>query len=143
MPDYKALLQEMIEQVWNPAREPAVDRYYAADFRSHDPDEPAVTGREDLRQAVLGISAAFPDFQVTITDMIAEGDRVAKRFVFSGTHRGEYGGLPATGRHLEATGVCVYRFEGDKVAECWWNRDALGMMRQLGLELAPAVSTPA
>lgn len=88
MPDYKALLQEMIDQVWNPEREPAVDRYYAADFRSHDPDEPAVTSREDLGQAALGIFAAFPDFQVTITDMVAEGDRVAKRFVCSGTHKG-------------------------------------------------------
>ena len=141
MSSHKGLLQEMIDNLWNPQVTPSFERYYTDDFRNHDPLSPGVTTREELQQAALEYAAGFPDHSVTILDMIEEGDKVAKRFVFRGTHTGDYQGTPATGKSVDSTGVCVYRFEGDKVAECWWNRDELTTLQQLGL--VPALAAPA
>ena len=140
MTNRKALLQEMVDQLWNPQPSTTFERYYTDDFRNHDPSAPAETTREELQQAALDIAVGFPDYSVTILDMVEEGDKVAKRFVFRGTHSGPYQGIPATGRSVESTGVCIYRFAGDKVAECWWSRDVLTMLQQMGV--VPALDAP-
>ncbi len=73
---------------------------------------------------------------LTIYDMVAEGDMVAVRWSFSGTHKGELPGsppLPATGKKIEVQAQAIHRVAGDKLAETWVNFDAMGMMQQLGV----------
>ena len=144
MANYKELVQEIVDQVWNPARGPsAMDRYYAPDYRNNDPSNPQITDRDGLRAFATAFAEGFPDYSLEVLDLIGEGSKVVKRFLFGGTHTGTFNGSPPTGRHVEVIAACVYRFEGDKVAECWWHHNMLGLMEQLGFELAPAAVAPA
>jgi steroid delta-isomerase-like uncharacterized protein len=83
------------------------------------------------------IFGAFPDIQYTVEDLIAEGDKVVARFSARGTHRGEFQGIPATGRSASVTGIGIYRVASGKIVEQWGIFDQLGMMQQLGVIPAP------
>lgn len=89
-------------------------------------------GPEGVRIDVAELRAAFPDLRVTIEDLLATGDRVARRFTLRGTHRGPFMGFPATGRAVSATGITIDRLADGKLAESWVCFDALGLLRQLG-----------
>jgi predicted ester cyclase len=75
---------------------------------------------------------------IALDALVCEGDLVAKRWTFRGTHTGDYMGLPATGRQVVMAGITIYQVVGGQVRETWWNYDALGMMQQLGAIPAPA-----
>lgn len=77
----------------------------------------------------------FPDFHLVIEEQIAEGDKVVTRVTFQGTHRGEYRGIPATGRRVSYGGVAVDRIQNGKVVEGWHQADDLGLLRQLGAKV--------
>ena len=85
---------------------------------------------------------AFPDLHVTVEDLIAEGDRVAARLRFRGTHLGELDGIAPTGRRVDCTGIVISRIEEGKIAEDWANFDDLGMMQQLRLVPKPGQQPP-
>ena len=87
---------------------------------------------EAARQEAADFRRGFPDVVSLIEDLIAEGDKVAARWRARATHRGEYVGLPPTGREVEFTGISVYRIEGNRIAESWTIEDELGLMRQIG-----------
>jgi steroid delta-isomerase-like uncharacterized protein len=94
---------------------------------------------EDKKRYVSDALSAFPDAQVTVEDMIAEGDKVVTRYTIRGTHQGEteeFG--PPTGKRMEITGITIERFADGKIVEDWTNFDALGLMRQLGLMEQPS-----
>ena len=69
---------------------------------------------------------------LAIDDQIAEGDRVVSRWTGTGTHQGEFMGVPATGNKVTVTGIGIDRIEGGKIVEHWEQFDAMGMMQQLG-----------
>ena len=77
--------------------------------------------------------AAFPDLRITVEDLLAEGDRVAVRSTVSGTHRGEFLGVPPTGRPLAVTAMALYRLAGGRIVERWAVVDTLEVLRQLGV----------
>ncbi len=77
--------------------------------------------------------SAFPDFRYEVEDVISEGDKMAVRDVFTGTHEGDFMGIPATGNHVTMEAIHIFRFENGRIAEHWVARDDLGMMRQLGV----------
>ena len=77
-------------------------------------------------------TSAFPDLQLTTEDMVAEGNKVAIRNTWRGTHQGAFQGLPPTGKHVTFTGTDVFHVVGGKIAEQWADLDALGLMQQLG-----------
>jgi predicted ester cyclase len=87
---------------------------------------------EAARQEAADFRRGFPDVVSLIEDLIAEGDKVVARWRARATHRGEYGGVPPTGREVEFTGISVYRIEGNRIAESWTIEDELGLMRQIG-----------
>jgi steroid delta-isomerase-like uncharacterized protein len=109
-----------------------VEDCYATNYVHHDPDNPAVRDWPGLKEAFRGYFAAFPDGQVVIDDLIAEGDKVVKRRTSRGTHKGEFAGIPATGNQIIYTGTVTYRLAGGKIVEAWWNYDLFGMLQQLG-----------
>ena len=80
----------------------------------------------------------FPDWQESIQDVIAEGDRVVLRVTAGGTHEGEFQGIAPTGETVTITGIGIARIEDGRIAESWWEFDAIGLMQQLGAISAPA-----
>ena len=78
------------------------------------------------------VRAAFPDFHNTIEDLIAEGNRVAARLSYRGTHRGELFRIAPTGRRVTYSGIALFRIAGGKIIDVWVIGDTLGLLRQLG-----------
>jgi steroid delta-isomerase-like uncharacterized protein len=104
---------------------------HSKDFVAHA-GKRSVTLAEDL-QSAKGWRQALPDGKYTIDQMIAEGEMVMVRWTGRGTNTGEGNGLPATGKHIEATGITVLHIVGGKIVEEWNETDMLGLLRQLGL----------
>lgn len=87
---------------------------------------------EGFKRDVAEIRRAFPDYGGTNVDQIAEGEKVANRFVFLGTHLGEFEGVAPTGKRVEFVGHSIDRVVEGKIVESWVEIDMLGVMDQLG-----------
>jgi predicted ester cyclase len=98
---------------------------------------------EAAKQEAADFRRGFPDVISTIEDLIAEGDKVVARWRSQATHRGEYMGIPPTGKEVQFTGISVYRIEEDKIAESWNSEDQFGLMRQIGAIPEPGQSEEA
>ena len=96
-----------------------------------------MNGIEEYKQVYSGILSAFHDSQVTIEELIAEGDRVMSRVSIKGVHKGEFDGIPATENAFTISIFTVFRLTDGKIAEEWEILDELGLMHQLGMELGP------
>ena len=128
----KALGRRMIEAVWNDQDYAVVDAHIPSDFIAHSsPDD--IHGPEGYKQFFSMIHQAFPDIHFTVEDVIAEADQVVMRWRVRGTHRGEFMGIPATGRKVAMTGMTIGRMAGNKVIEGWTNWDLFALMQQLGV----------
>jgi steroid delta-isomerase-like uncharacterized protein len=119
----KALVRRFFEEAWGKGNLAAVDEFMAADYVMHPISSGLPPGPEGTKQAITTYRTAFPDLQVTVDDVFAEGDRVAFRWSIRGTHLGDWLGIPPTGNHVAATGISVYRIAGGKVAENWTTID--------------------
>ena len=106
---------------------------FAADYVRHDlrPGQSA-PGPEGQKQIARDFRSAFPDLRVEVNILVAEDDYVVGRWTASGTHRGAWGALEATGRRATFSAVNIFRFENGKVAEIWNHRDDLGLREQVG-----------
>jgi steroid delta-isomerase-like uncharacterized protein len=82
---------------------------------------------------VVACRAAFEHLNVTVEEMVAEGDRVAARFTARGIHKGAFMGLPPTGKPITMTGMEIFRIEDGRIAELWGEANLLGLMQQLGI----------
>src|ERR671916_509723 len=98
---------------------------------------------EELKRDVAEIRRAFPDYAGTNVDQIAEGEKVANRFVFLGTHLGEFEGVAPTGKRVEFIGHSIDRVVEGKIVESWVEIDMLGVMQQLGAVPEPGQSEEA
>jgi steroid delta-isomerase-like uncharacterized protein len=116
-----------------------VDELLVPDYVHHDPSLPPELqrGREAYKQVVSLFLTAFPDLKTTVDDVVAEGDKVACRWTFRGTQRGEMMGIPPTGKQVVGAGMSIQRITNGKIAEGWVNFDTLGMLQQLGAIPAP------
>ena len=99
--------------------------------------EPAPLDSEAWTRFLAGFVEGFPDLQITVEDAVGEGDLVAQRVHFAGTHTGEFQGLPPTHRKVEFSGLELNRFVDGRVAEHWFQLDALTLLQQLGLVVVP------
>ena len=137
----KALFRQFIEEVFNQGNMSAIDELVAPDFVEHEELPPGIpTGREGLKQMTMMLRSAFPDFKATIDDMLAEGDKVVVRMTWTGTHKGEFMGMPPTGKRVSFGVIDIVRFDGDKFVEHWGLMDSAGMMQQLGAVPAPEMA---
>jgi steroid delta-isomerase-like uncharacterized protein len=128
--DNKTLVRRFYEEgVHNPA---LFDELLAPTYVLHFPGSPPIAGIESAKQLMAAYTSAFPDLQLTTEDLVAEGDKVAIRNTWRGTHHGAFQGLPPTGKYVAFTGSDFFRFVGGKIAEQWADLDALGLMQQLG-----------
>ena len=130
----KALARRFMDEVYNKGNVDFIDEVVASNLVVHDPTSPEgmTSGVQSAKQFVEVYRNAFPDIQMTVEDLIAEGDKVVTRWTARGRHQGELMGIPPSGNPVEVTGITVDRIEGGKVVETWANYDALGMMQQVG-----------
>jgi steroid delta-isomerase-like uncharacterized protein len=132
----RALIRRLYEDVFNQRNLALVDELCTSDQAFHNPPT-TLHGREEFKQLLSLYLTAFPDARFTVEDVIAEGDRVASRYTFRGTHQGELMGIAPTGKQVTVSGIIMNRIVGGQVAEGWLNFDALGMLQQLGAIPAP------
>ena len=109
-----------------------IDEVVEPDVLIRTPLPIEATGAKALKQVWATLLLAYPDLHMTVEDLIAEGDKVVCRNVVTGTHRGEYMGIPPTGRSVTYNEMIIVRFEGGRIAETWGVVDVLSQMRQLG-----------
>lgn len=132
----KRLYTRLATEVLNGKNLDVVDELIARDFVEHVAGEARRTGVEGFKAARRRRNAVFPDWSVRVDDLIAEGDKVVVRATGSGTHHGEFMGIPPTGRRVSVTWIAIYRVKDGKLAEHWQNLDELGLLKQLGAGLS-------
>jgi steroid delta-isomerase-like uncharacterized protein len=134
----KELVRQLVEEVFNRGNVSQADKFLAPDFAEREELPPGIPrDREGVKQLTAMFRSAFPDFKATIDDMIAEGDKVVIRQTWSGTHMGEFMGIPATGKRVSFGVIDIIRIADGKFVEHWGQMDSMGMMQQLGAIPAP------
>jgi steroid delta-isomerase-like uncharacterized protein len=128
----KALVRRFFELGPSKGDLSAADELLAQDFALHVP-LPSAPGIQGMNDVITACRAAFEHLNVTVEDMVAEGDKVAARFTARGTHKGVFMGLPPTGKSITMTGIEIFRIENGKIAELWGEANLLGLMQQLGI----------
>ncbi len=110
-----------------------MERHIAPEFVRHDPGLPfAGRGPEGVEQVHDALLPAFPDMELPLHDLVAEGEKVLVRLTIHATHTGPFGELEATGRRIEVPVLDLFQIQDDRLVEHWALLDNLGMMRQLG-----------
>jgi steroid delta-isomerase-like uncharacterized protein len=128
----KALARRVFEEVLNERKLALLDRLAARDYVEHNPLPGQRTGLEGIRDRYTMVLNAF-DPHFTVEDVIAEGDKVVLRWTQSGTHIGEFLGMPATGKSFRIPGIEIWRIADDRLVEHWDVVDVFGQLTQLGL----------
>ena len=129
----KAAFRRIPEEVINTGNLDLADELFAPDYVEHVAVPPGTpSGVAGFKAYFALLRAAFPDLRYTVEAVLAEGDLVAGHVTVRGTHRGEFMGIPATGKPVTWTETHVGRFAGGKLVEHWGDSDDLGRLRQLG-----------
>ena len=129
----KEAVRDGVENVFNLKKLDMIDDLYTDDVVDHSAPQGLPAGIDGARAKVAAFIEAFPDLHLTYEHLTAEDDFVAGRFVLSGTHQGDFGGVPATGNTVRVTGHDLVRLRDGKVCEHWLELDTLGLMQQLGV----------
>ena len=125
----KALIRAHYDSTGNAYRPSVIDRQVAADFVDHA--QPGIGGPEGVKAQSRSLRAAFPDLTVTFEDLVAEGDLVAVRATWRGTHQGSFRGVPPIGRLIDLCCMAFWRVAGGQIRESWNLIDLPTLMRQL------------
>lgn len=136
--DNKALARRMYNEVINGGNLDLLDELVAEDFVEHEalPGQPT-SGPAAPRAFFELFTAAFPDMQMTLDDLVAEGDKVVGRATVTGTHNGEFMGIPPTGKSFKVQAIDIVRVRDGQFVEHWGVTDQAAMMEQLGLAGPP------
>ncbi|WP_321929161.1 ester cyclase [Paraburkholderia guartelaensis] len=126
------MVRAFIEEVLNQGQIDATERFFWEDMVEQVPFPGQGPGIEGLKDVVRGMRAAFPDMHWRVEEQLTEGDRVLTRFEWTGTHRGAFLGVDATGRSVTVWGMVIDRFQDGRIKETRLIMDTLGLMIQLG-----------
>jgi len=111
-----------------------IDEVFDTNYVHHDPANiDAIGGLDDVRHHITTLRHAFPDLEFHVVDEIADENNIVVRWTVSGTHTGDYFGIPPTGKKFNITGMNHWKLANGKAIEGWVSRDDMGLMRQLGL----------
>ena len=127
----KTLMRRLVEELWNKKDPAVIDQFYADSYVGHTPDG-VLQGRAGARQHYDTYITTFPDCNVAIDDMVAEGDKVLVRWTATGTHRGELAGIAPTGKRISVPGNLTVRISGGKIVEDYNVWDTLKLAQQIG-----------
>jgi steroid delta-isomerase-like uncharacterized protein len=135
----RALLNRFVAEVLNGYDlDGALAELVAENFVEQNPLPSQGPGRAGLRDVLAGMISAFPDIHWDVQDTVVEGDRVAAFSFWTGTHRGEFMGVPATGRSVRVEAWNLDRYTGGQLVESRIIMDVVGLLTQLGVLQAPA-----
>lgn len=109
-----------------------LERYFAPDVVSHDMPPGFPPGIEGVRRFFETFHSAFPDIEVTVDEIVADGERAAVATTIEGTHTGELLGIAPTGRRVSIRGIDLVRVVGGRIVEHRGLTDTIGLLRQLG-----------
>lgn len=122
---------------WNHGDFSPAEKYVHPDIVDHFDNS---RGIEAVKGVIKTFRSAFPDLQLTVINEIAEGDKVVHHWTMTATHKGEFMGIPPSGKKLTWTGITIVRIAGDKIVERWANVDVLSILQQLGVVPPPPAS---
>lgn len=130
----KAIVRRWFDEVWNQRRSQTIDELLPLDGLVHGlSPNGAGKGPAAFRPFWEQFCGAFPDIRITVEDAVAEGDKVAARIRFSGTHKGNHLGAAATGKPVTGTGLVLVRLRDGQIAESWNEFDALKLFLETGV----------
>ena len=134
----KALVRQLVEEAINQGNISAIDELLIPDFVEHEELPPGIPpGREAPKVLFTMLRSAFPDLKATIEHLIAEGDEVVLHMTWTGTHEGEFMGIPPTGKRISINVIDILGMAEGKFVEHWGVMDSMAMMQQLGVVPAP------
>ena len=134
----KALVSRIPLEAFNQGKLEVIDEVIADNSVEHAPVPPGMpSGKEGLKLLVKALRSAFPDLNLTLDLEIADGDLVVNRVISSGTMKGEFAGMPPSGKKATWEAIHITRVKGDKIVEHWGVQDQLGMLQQLGFIPTP------
>ena len=134
--ELKAKFLRIVDDAWNKGNLEALDELHADGYVEHViPSAPDVVGLVAFRQLVAHTRTAYPDFHITIHELVADGDKMAARWTWTGTHSAQtpIHALPPTGKHVTVNGFHFFHTQQGKLIEGWQFADGLGLLQQLGL----------
>jgi len=129
----KLIVRRLVDDGLNPDNWAAVEAIVADDVVVRDNDHPPVGGRDGIRDRYQAAHAGFPDYHLTVEDLIGEEDRVMMRWAWRGTHTRALHGRPPSVMHIMVSGIAIFRLVNHQVAEVWWAYDASGFPQHMGL----------
>lgn len=139
--DNKAIVRQLYEEVWNKRRLELVDEIISPSHALHDPNlSGSAVGPEAYKRQVTRFITAFPDLHFTVEDIVGEKEKLAVAWTISGTHKGEFMGVPATNKKVSVDGITINHIADAKIMDSYVSWDAWGMMQQLGV--VPALGAP-
>ena len=114
------------QQVW--------DELVSSDVAYHFNSSPEpIVGLEANKEFNASLFKGFPNIQQTIEDLIAEADKVVYRTTMSGTHQGEFLGIPPTNKSAKINDFTLLRIANGQIVEWWYECNLMELMKQLGL----------
>jgi steroid delta-isomerase-like uncharacterized protein len=132
------VLRDWYQELWDNWNIAVADDLLTDDYRLHAPGVPVPLDRETTKQVVAMYGTSFPDLKHTVDEVIAEGDTVAARWTVHGTHRGEFQGIPASGKQVNLSGNTVHHLKDGKLRETWLSFDSMELLQQIGAVPATA-----
>jgi steroid delta-isomerase-like uncharacterized protein len=136
MSDRKDLVQRFYKEVFENGNVDAIDELVTENAVEHQDAPPGFQrkpGREGIKDECRLYIEAFRPMSVEVHEQYEDGDTVITRATFTGTHSGQFGPLPATGKTATVAAIDITRYEGDKAAEHWGMIDSVGLLTQLGV----------
>lgn len=133
MAESSAIVERFVDEVINRGRFEVADEIVALDFVELDPLPGQRQGREGLKEVIAMMRSGFPDIAWKTEEAIEQGDKVASRFTWTGTHQGTFLGIPATGKRVSVKGVVIDRVVDGQMQDSRILMDSLGLMYQLGV----------
>jgi len=130
-------LQQQFGEAVNSGNLSALRDIVAPGAVDHDPAPDQGTGPEGFIKFFTMLRSAFPDLKIAVEHMVADEENVAFAYTVTGTHSGDFLGVPATGRQIKARGMQITRFENGKQVERWGSSDELGILQQIGAAPKP------
>ncbi len=129
--DGKKLITTYFEQVWNQGNLGVIEQVTPPVFILHYFGKPDTASYDEHKAVITYWRGALPDYTLVLEDVLSEGNKVAARFSFTGTHKDTLLGIPPTGNTIRSTGMWMCNVENNLLQECWEEYDIQSMMSQL------------
>ncbi len=129
----KELVRQVVEEVWNTGDLQAAHRFYAPNYIFFQEGGGVQIGVQSIEDWLTTTHTAFPDICYTIGQIYQEGEKAAMRYRVTGTHTGDFRGIPPSGKPIDLTGHMMFRIRDGQILEAWGYWDMLGLFQQIGL----------